>query len=177
MARPTTPGKIKWVSVGLLGTPIAIWIGQLLAGYLWELKRGGMPWEEMAPSAIAFFLTVFAHVCDTRENGETPLISEDKTRKLNDALSSIRPFQSAQSAGSIATPVPDGVSLLGVGDVLGDAFAHAHALLDGVAQGGEEGGNALVAFHDLKIDLHAAPADKRLLGSRHEASADALSMM
>ena len=52
------PWWILMACLGLLGTPIAIWVAQVLADYLWEVNQGGIAWEYTAPSAIAFLLVI-----------------------------------------------------------------------------------------------------------------------
>jgi len=55
---------------------------------------------------------------------------------------------------------PASVWLSRDGNIFRYSFGHADTLLHDKSQGCVKGGDALVAFHDLKIDFHAELAEE-----------------
>ncbi len=48
--------KFRWwiilTAIILVGTPISVFTGRAIHEYLWRLKQGGVPWEDVLPPGI-----------------------------------------------------------------------------------------------------------------------------
>jgi hypothetical protein len=48
--------KFRWwiilTAIILVGTPISVFTGRAVHEYLWRLKQGGVPWEDVLPPGI-----------------------------------------------------------------------------------------------------------------------------
>jgi hypothetical protein len=51
---------LSMASLWIIGTPVSISIGRLIAVHLWSQNRGGLQWEAMVPPTIGFIVAFLA---------------------------------------------------------------------------------------------------------------------